>query len=97
MTATLDGVTKKKIKAEPTAEQRAAEELVRRPGSRVADVCIACCDGLTGLPDAISVVWPAAVVQPGVVHLIRASLPYASRKYGLVDDYRQLVERALAS
>jgi len=31
MTATLDGVTKKKIKTEPTAEQRAAEELVRRP------------------------------------------------------------------
>src|SRR6185437_9923716 len=30
MTATLDVVTKKKIKAEPTAEQRVAEELVRR-------------------------------------------------------------------
>jgi hypothetical protein len=30
MTATLDGVTKKKIKAEPTAEERVAEELVRR-------------------------------------------------------------------
>jgi transposase-like protein len=47
----------------------------------VADVCIVCCDGLTGLPDAISVVWPAAVVQLCVVHLIRASLRYASRKY----------------
>ena len=30
MTATLDDVTKKKIKAEPTAEERVAEELVRR-------------------------------------------------------------------
>jgi putative transposase len=30
MTATLDGVTKKKPKPEPTAEQRAAEELVAR-------------------------------------------------------------------
>jgi putative transposase len=29
----------------------------------VADVCIVCCDGLTGLPDAISVVWPQAIVQ----------------------------------
>src|SRR6185437_5659605 len=29
----------------------------------VADVCIVCCDGLTGLPDAIGVVWPQAVVQ----------------------------------
>jgi putative transposase len=47
----------------------------------VADVCIVCCDGLTGLPDAIGAVWPAAVVQLCVVHLIRASLRYASRKY----------------
>lgn len=47
----------------------------------VADVCIVCCDGLTGLPDAISVTWPRAVVQLCVVHLIRASLRYASRKY----------------
>jgi putative transposase len=47
----------------------------------VADACIVCCDGLTGLPDAISVVWPQAVVQLCVVHLIRASLRYASRKY----------------
>jgi putative transposase len=47
----------------------------------VADVCIVCCDGLTGLPDAISVVWPQAVVQLCVVHLIRASLRYASKRY----------------
>jgi putative transposase len=53
-------------------------ELKRRG---VADVCIVCCDGLTGLPDAISVTWPQAVVQLCVVHLIRASLRYASKKY----------------
>jgi transposase-like protein len=47
----------------------------------VGDVCIVCCDGLTGLPDAIGVVWPQAVVQLCVVHLIRASLRYASRRY----------------
>jgi putative transposase len=47
----------------------------------VADVCIVCCDGLTGLPDAIGAVWPQAVVQLCVVHLIRASLRYASKKY----------------
>ena len=47
----------------------------------VADVCIVCCDGLTGLPDAIGAVWPQAIVQLCVVHLIRASLRYASRKY----------------
>ena len=49
-------------------------------GRGVADVCIVCCDGLTGLPDAIGVVWPQATVQLCVVHLIRASLRYASRK-----------------
>ncbi len=52
-------------------------------GRGVADVCIVCCDGLTGLPDAIGVAWPQAVVQLCVVHLIRASLRYASRKYRL--------------
>jgi putative transposase len=46
----------------------------------IADVCIVCCDGLTGLPEAINVVWPAATVQLCVVHLIRASLRYASKK-----------------
>jgi hypothetical protein len=29
----------------------------------VADVCILCCIGLTGLPDAIGVVWPQATVR----------------------------------
>ena len=47
----------------------------------VADVCIVCCDGLTGLPDAIGVAWPQAIVQLCVVHLIRASLRYASKKH----------------
>ena len=47
----------------------------------VGDVCIVCCDGLTGLPDAIGVTWPQAIVQLCVVHLIRASLRYASKKY----------------
>jgi putative transposase len=37
-------------------------------GRGVADVCICCCDGLTGLPDAIGVTWPQAVVQLCVVH-----------------------------
>src|SRR5256886_11504578 len=50
-------------------------------GRGVADVCIVCCDGLTGLPDAISVTWPQAVVQPCVAHPIRASLRYASPTY----------------
>jgi putative transposase len=62
----------------------------------VGDVCIVCCDGLTGLPDAIGVVWPQAVVQLCVVHLIRASLRYASRKYwvGLTRDLRPIYTAA---
>src|SRR3954453_5538035 len=46
----------------------------------VQDVCIVCCDGLTGLPDAIGMIWPKATVQLCVVHLIRASLRYASKR-----------------
>jgi putative transposase len=46
----------------------------------VADVCIVVCDGLRGLPDAISTVWPAAVTQTCVVHLLRNSFRYASRR-----------------
>ena len=41
----------------------------------VADVCIVVCDGLKGLPDAINTVWPAAIVQACVLHLIRNSFP----------------------
>lgn len=44
----------------------------------VADVCIVCCDGLTGFPDAIEAVWPQATVQTCVVHLIRNSLKYCA-------------------
>lgn len=37
------------------------------------DVLIAVCDGLKGLPDAISTTWGQAVVQQCIVHLIRNS------------------------
>lgn len=47
----------------------------------VEDVMIVCCDGLKGLPEAISATWPLADIQHCVVHLIRASLKYSSRKY----------------
>jgi len=45
----------------------------------IADVCIVCCDGLKGLPDAIAATWPLATVQTCVVHLVRSSLRYASK------------------
>jgi putative transposase len=46
----------------------------------VEDVLIVVCDGLTGLPEAITTVWPAATVQTCIVHLIRASLRWVNYK-----------------
>jgi transposase-like protein len=42
----------------------------------VRDVLIVCCDGLTGLPEAIEATWQHATVQTCVVHLIRASMRF---------------------
>ena len=47
----------------------------------VDDVCIAVCDGLKGLPEAITTTWELATVQACVVHLIRNTFRFASRKY----------------
>jgi putative transposase len=47
----------------------------------LVDVLIVCCDGLKGLPDAIRTTWPQATVQTCVVHLVRNSLRYASKKH----------------
>jgi transposase-like protein len=44
------------------------------------DVCMVVCDGLKGLPDAIGTVWPQAITQTCVVHLLRASFRYAARQ-----------------
>jgi putative transposase len=44
----------------------------------VRDILIACCDGLTGLPEAIEATWPQTTVQTCVVHLIRASMRFVS-------------------
>jgi transposase-like protein len=47
----------------------------------VADVFFLVCDGLKGLPDSVNAVWPAAIVQTCLIHLIRNSFRFASRKY----------------
>jgi transposase-like protein len=47
----------------------------------IQDVCIVCCDGLKGLPESIAATWPLATVQTCVVHLIRNSLRFASKKF----------------
>jgi putative transposase len=53
----------------------------------VGDVCIVVCDGLKGLPEAIEQVWPQAVTQTCIVHLLRNSFRYASRR-----DWAQLAK-----
>ena len=47
----------------------------------VVDVLITCCDGLNGLPDAVRAIWPDTTVQTCVVHMVRNSLRYASKKH----------------
>ncbi|MEE1622314.1 IS256 family transposase, partial [Zafaria sp. J156] len=44
-------------------------------------VCIVVCDGLKGLPDAINTTWELTTVQTCIIHLIRNTFKYASRKY----------------
>ena len=44
------------------------------------DILIAVVDGLKGFPDAIQAVFPQAVVQTCIVHLLRYSLSFASWK-----------------
>ncbi len=46
----------------------------------VEDVIFVSVDGLKGLPEAIETVWPQAIIQTCVVHLIRASMRYVSWK-----------------
>ena len=45
------------------------------------DALIVCCDGLKGLPESIRTTWPDATVQTCVVHMVRNSLRYASKKH----------------
>jgi transposase-like protein len=42
------------------------------------DILIACCDGLTGLPEAITAVFPDTIVQTCVVHVIRNAMRFVS-------------------
>ena len=52
----------------------------------VADILIACVDGLTGFPEAIEAVFPDTWVQTCIVHEIRASMRYVSYKDPLRAD-----------
>jgi len=43
-------------------------------------VCLLVCDGLKGLPGAVSTVWEKTIVQTCIVHLLRNSFKYASKR-----------------
>jgi len=47
----------------------------------VTDVFFLVCDGLKGLPDSVTAVFPRTTVQTCIIHLIRNTFRYASRKY----------------
>jgi len=46
----------------------------------VNDIFIACCDGLTGFPEAINAVFPKTTVQLCIVHMIRNSIKFVPYK-----------------
>ncbi len=62
----------------------------------VEDVLLAVVDGLKGFPDVIRAVFPEALVQTSIVHLLRHSLDFVSHKDrklvagALKDIYRAL-------
>ncbi|MFF0243198.1 transposase [Rhodococcus pyridinivorans] len=47
----------------------------------VEDACIAVCDGLEGLPEAIATVWPPTVMQDCPIHLLCNIFRYANHQY----------------
>jgi putative transposase len=64
----------------------------------VQDIFIACVDGLKGFPDAIEAVFPKAVVQLCIVHMVRHSLNYVSwkRRKEVAADLRRIYTAATA-
>ena len=64
----------------------------------VHDIFIACVDGLKGFPEAIEAVFPKAVVQLCIVHMVRHSLNYVSwkRRKEVAADLRRIYTAATA-
>lgn len=46
----------------------------------VQDIYIACMDGLKGLPEAVTALFPQTLTQQCIVHLVRASMRYVAAK-----------------
>ena len=47
----------------------------------ITDSFFVVCDGLKGLPEVVTNVWPQAIVQTCIIHLIRNTFRLTSRKY----------------
>jgi putative transposase len=58
-----------------------ASVLVELTNRGIQDILYLCCDGLSGLPDAVESVFPDTTVQGCVVHLTRASMRSVARKH----------------
>src|ERR1700677_3452415 len=67
---------------------------IKNRGTR--DVLMVVCDGLKGLPDAVNAVWDKTIVQTCIVHLLRNSFKYASKKdWGVIaKDLRPIYHAA---
>ncbi|OYN93877.1 IS256 family transposase [Enemella evansiae] len=65
----------------------------------VADVFFVVCDGLKGLPESVNAVFPDTIVQTCIIHLIRNTFRYASRKYWdqISHDLRPIYTAATAA
>jgi putative transposase len=58
----------------------------------VEDIFFACCDGLSGFPQAIETAFPKAITQTCIVHMIRASLRYVTvrDRKAVTEDLRHI-------
>jgi putative transposase len=58
---------------------------IRNRGTRddrgTRDALFVVCDGLAGLVESVNDVWPLAIVQTCVLHLLRNTFRYASKQY----------------
>lgn len=62
----------------------------------LADIFVACVDGLAGFPDAIRAAYPQTKVQLCIVHLVRAALRYVADKdsKAVVRDLQKIYQAA---
>jgi transposase-like protein len=65
----------------------------------VVDIFYLVCDGLKGMPDSVNAIYPDTIVQTCIVHLIRNTFKYASKKYwgALARDVKAIYTAANAT